>query len=358
MNYKQQNLLRLALYGVLAAAGVWLFGRYIIVWSAPFVVAFLLAVLMEPAVRLLIRGRWPRALAAGLCTAALTALLAASAVWLVGRAGDAASWLTARMPELIENIVASVQALQNRLLLSAAGVDGASQYMEFVMDSLTRQLSGLPGQLSGKLLELMTAAAAKTPSALLFAVTSGIGAYFLSASYPAIREFIAAQLPEHGLSKVRDVCRDLRTALKSWLKAQGILAGITFVELLTAFLFLRVRGALWLAAVTAVVDALPVFGAGTVLIPWLLYAFAMGDYPLGTGLLITYAGAALLRRCFEAKLVGDQLGLHPIVTLLAIYIGYRVWGVLGMLVFPILAILLKQLNDRGVIHLWKNTKPS
>ena len=93
---------------------------------------------------------------------------------------------------------------------------------------------------------------------------------------------------------------------------------------------------------TAVIDALPVLGAGTVLLPWAVYDLLTGNVPLALGLAITYAAVTVLRSAIQAKLLGDQLGLHPLASLAAIYAGWTLWGVMGMLLFPILAICVKQ----------------
>ena len=128
---------------------------------------------------------------------------------------------------------------------------------------------------------------------------------------------------------------------------------MTFFELLIGFLLLRVRGAPVIAAVTALVDALPVFGTGTVLVPWAAYCLLSGASARGIGLLISWGVTNLVRSCAQAKLLGDQIGLDPLASLTAIYIGWRVKGVIGMLLFPLILVTLCRLNDRGVIRLWK-----
>ena len=104
---------------------------------------------------------------------------------------------------------------------------------------------------------------------------------------------------------------------------------------------------------TALVDALPVFGTGTVLLPWAAYCLLSGAAARGIGLLISWGVTNLVRSCAQAKLLGDQIGLDPLASLTAIYIGWRVKGVIGMLLFPLILVTLCQLNDRGVIRLWK-----
>ena len=117
-----------------------------------------------------------------------------------------------------------------------------------------------------------------------------------------------------------------------------------------AFLLLRIDYALLLAALTAVIDALPVLGTGVVLIPWAVYDLLTGATARAIGLAVTYAAVTLLRQSIQAKLLGDQLGLHPLATLVSIYVGWRTCGVWGMLLFPILAITGKQLLDSGVLR--------
>ena len=101
------------------------------------------------------------------------------------------------------------------------------------------------------------------------------------------------------------------------------------------------------ALVITAVDALPVFGTGTILIPWALVLFLRGQTKTGVGLVVLYGAAALSRQALEPRLVGKQVGLNPVLTLLALYTGYRLLGVGGMIVFPITAMLLKQIWDHS-----------
>ena len=173
-------------------------------------------------------------------------------------------------------------------------------------------------------------------------------------AFPKINAFILAQLPVGFRQRLEGLGADLRGSFGGFMRAQLILMAMTFIELLIAFLLLGVRGALGIAAVTALIDALPVFGTGVVLVPWAAYCLLLGDIRRGIALLVCWGLVNLVRSCTQAKLLGDQIGLDPITSLLAIYVGWQVWGVWGMLLFPILFVTLRQLNDRGVIHLWRS----
>ena len=131
----------------------------------------------------------------------------------------------------------------------------------------------------------------------------------------------------------------LRRVLGGWFRAQLKLMAVTFVLLLTGFLLLRIQMPLVLALTVALLDALPLFGTGTVLIPWGLLAMASGNLRRGTGLLLLYGLAALTRNVLEPRLLGSQMGVSPLLTLLAIYGGYRAFGFGGMLLLPILTML-------------------
>ena len=149
---------------------------------------------------------------------------------------------------------------------------------------------------------------------------------------------------------------DLKGSFGALLRAQMMLMAMTFFQLLLAFLLLGIPRAPGLAALTALIDALPVFGTGIVLLPWALVCLLLGDARRGLGLLLAWGVTCLVRSCAQAKLLGDQIGLDPLASLLSVYVGWRVCGVWGMLLFPILLMSLIQLNARGVVHLWKQTE--
>ncbi|MFQ8761084.1 MAG: AI-2E family transporter [Intestinimonas sp.] len=131
-----------------------------------------------------------------------------------------------------------------------------------------------------------------------------------------------------------DRCRRFRATAGGWLKAQGMLMLITFGELTLGFLFLGVDLSILLAALTALVDALPVFGTGTVLIPWALLELLSGRFSMALGLFVLYLIVSLVRSLLEPKLVGDRVGLPPLAALLCMYVGFRAFGVVGMVLSP------------------------
>ena len=141
-----------------------------------------------------------------------------------------------------------------------------------------------------------------------------------------------------------DSARRMRGVLGKWLLAQCKLMSITFAIVAAGLTLLRIPSSLLWALLVALVDALPILGTGTVLVPWSVVSFLQGDTPRALGILGIYITAALTRSMLEPKLLGQHLGLDPLVTLIALYIGYRLWGVGGMILAPLLTVAVLQLR--------------
>ena len=128
---------------------------------------------------------------------------------------------------------------------------------------------------------------------------------------------------------------------------------ITFVELSIGLTLIGIKHAVAVALVVSIFDILPVLGTGGVMIPWTVLAALQGNYSLAVGLLVIYIVITVIRNIIEPKIVGSQLGLHPVVTLCSMFVGVQLFGVIGLFGFPIGLPLLRYLNDHGVIKLFR-----
>lgn len=342
------------LYSAAAVGAIWLTVRFLLPWIAPFLVAFALAALLELPLRALVRHGWRRSLTAGAMTLSVLALIVWGLIAATSRAISAAAEFARQAPALMSGVGATVERVEQRVsAYIAAAPEEVADYLITALDSVGSAVFALPAAASEWALNAVAKAAQASPDTLLFIVTAGIGTYFILASFPRTTAFLSAQLPDSLRLKIEGLGRDLKASFGGFFRAQLILMAMTFFELLIAFLLLRVKGAVGLAAATALIDALPVFGTGIVLVPWALCSLLLGSSARGIGLLICWGAVNLIRSCAQAKLLGDQIGLDPIASLLAIYVGWRVWRVWGMLLFPILLVTLTRLNAKGVIRLWK-----
>ena len=333
---------------------LWLSIRFLLPWCAPFLLGFALAALIEPLVRSLVRRGWPRSAAAGLVDLGLLTLLVRGCGALIGWGVAAVSDFAQEAPALMTGLAQALGHLEERVLsLIAQAPAELENTLRRALDAVGESLYGLPVLLSQWALDAVGKLAGKSPDLLLFVVTAGIGSYFCSASFPKVLAFLEAQVPQSWKQRFTGLGEDLKGSLGGWLRAQLILMSITFFELLAVFLLLKIPSPAAIAALTAVVDALPLFGTGVMLVPWAVCCLLLGQSARGLGLLISWGGVSLVRSCIEAKLLGDQIGLHPLASLMAMYVGWRIWSVWGMLLFPMLLVTARQLNDRGVVRLWK-----
>lgn len=337
---------RMLLWAAGAAVGLFIFLRFLLPWTAPVLLAYLLATALEKPVERLTARRLPRPLAAALMTVLTFSLAGVLVTGLVLRLSGELSRLAENLPALTEKLTALLSRgeVWLRSLLSPAQRDTGG-YADKALATLNEALFALPGRLAGRVMELLAAAAQSTPGVLLFLITAGVGCYFFSASYPRVTAFLASLLPPRGAAARRELREELRRSLGGVLRTEVLLTGITFLELTAAFLLLGIREPLFLAAAVAVVDALPVLGTGAVLVPWGLYALLSGDRLRALGLLVTWAATVLVRNALQAKLLGDRIGLDPLLSLLAVYMGWQIWGVGGMLLFPPMFVIARKLYD-------------
>ena len=165
----------------------------------------------------------------------------------------------------------------------------------------------------------------------------------ISARLPRIRSWVHTHTEGAQLRKGLAALKKLRQALLGWLKAQLKLSGVCFLTVTAGLLLLRIPYAPLWAILIAVVDAVPVLGTGTVLLPWSLICLIQGQSPRALGLLGLWGISALSRSALEPRFLGKQLGLDPLVTLLCLYAGYQFWGVGGILLSPLLSVAVTEL---------------
>ncbi len=190
------------------------------------------------------------------------------------------------------------------------------------------------------------------PKMTVFLIVSILSAYFISSDRKKIYEFLGKQFPEKWRNNFLDVKSGTFTALFGYAKALLILMFITFVEVTVGLTILGVEYALLMGFIVGVSDAIPILGTGVVMVPWIGWNLIIGDYRMAIGISIIYVVGVLMRQILEPKIIGDQIGLHPLVTLTAMYVGLEFFGIIGMFVGPISIIILKKLQDSGVVRFW------
>lgn len=188
-------------------------------------------------------------------------------------------------------------------------------------------------------------AAMYLPQILIFIIVTLLATYFMSSDKNTIIKFLDVHIPTDWLDKTKSITKNVFTALFGWLRAQLILTTVTFSELLVGFLIIGIDNALLLALIISLVDVLPVLGAGTVLIPWSIINLIMGNAKLGLSTALLYVIILFVRQLIEPKVVGKQIGVHPLFTLAGMYIGLRLWKIPGMFIGPLAIVSLKYIFE-------------
>ncbi len=318
----------------------------------PFVIGLLIAVVLNPLIRFLTaktnvdRKVWSP-VAVLLFYVLLAAVIYFFGTKIVGFIQGVAGRLPAYYQSQIEpqlnlladKIAESFPENQDRVLEVAGSVEGMMQ------DVINRA--------SGTVISMGAAYVVAFPGLLIQFIFMIISSFFFTSDLENVRDFILRQIPEKKRGVVLEVIRNARVMVGRILKVYLFLMCVTFVELFVGFKALGIDMAFLYAFLTAVVDILPVLGTGTVLIPWGLISCFLGNVGQGIGILILYLVITVVRQFLEPKIIGKQVGLHPIVTLICIFAGGQVMGIWGIFLFPVMATVLKKMNDEGSIHLWK-----
>lgn len=336
---------RFLLTAAVGAALVWLSALYVLPAVLPFLIGLAIALLAEKPLRAFLKKtKLPRAAGVFLFVLLFYALLLFAVYLLCRVLLTQATRFLKELPQLISSLAIPFGTMQRKLYdLASRLPDGVGVAVREGIDSFFKNGALIGSRAYDWLFEAATTVLGKLPDILLFLITTIVASFLATAELPALRAFVRDRVPERYLEKLRTLRTRLKGTLGGYVQAQCKLMGITFVILTAGLFLLRIPYAFLFALLIAILDALPVFGVGTVLLPWSLLSFLRADLRLGVGLLILYACAALTRQALEPKLVGNHIGLNPLVTLMALYLGFRCAGVLGMIVFPVAAIFLKQL---------------
>lgn len=323
-----------------AALGVWLGVRYLLPMAMPFLLGTALAFAAEPGVRFLSgRGRLPRTAAVGIGVGAVFLALGTLLTLLLTFLLRELAALAGILPEMENTVRDGLNALQSWLLALSERTSPAIRSV--LQENVTEFFSGgaaLLDRATHYALELAGNLLSRLPDSALGLGTAVLSAFLISAELPRIRIWLKNHIPTHRADAALRFLHRLRSTAGLWLIAQLKLVGITYLLLTAGFLLLRVSYApLWALAVAAV-DAFPILGTGTVLVPWSVVCLLQDDSARALGLIGLYITAATVRSTLEPRLIGRQLGLDPLVTLIALYTGFRIWGLPGMIFMPLLAI--------------------
>ena len=330
--------------------------KYVLPFLLPFVVAFLIAALLNRPIMFLAEKLNGKRVVPAILMTLLFYVAAAALFSLLGLRVFMFVWETVRaLPQLYRNTLEpALETMFSSLAVYLDELDPA--VVTALMDNMNSALGSLGSfvtNASVRIISYISGVAAAVPGSFLNVIITIIVTFFLAIDYPKVTGFILRQLPEKADFYIGEVRDYVGGTLLKCLASYALILCITFLEISVGLTVLRVPNAILIALCIAVFDILPVLGTGGIMIPWGIISLIMGKWVLGLGLLALYLIITVIRNIIEPKIVGHQVGLHPVVTLLSMLAGLQLFGIIGLFGFPITLSLLKNLNDRGVIHILK-----
>ena len=325
---------------------LYLIFRYALPLLLPFLLAYAVAWMIRPvANKLSKKTHLPR----GLCSVVLLLVvfglggwgLWAGSVRLIAELGNLVERLLSDggIFDAMDSLMLWAEKIGTRIGFLSMGEGNTQAFYDSIMQMVGNLLSSLASRLPDLAASLFSA----LPSVLFFLIVSVVACFYFCTDGVSITRSFGAFLPHRWKQKMPQIKENLCDVLKKYVKAYGILLLLTFALLLVGFWILRVEYAFLLAFLIALADLLPVIGVGTILIPWGIVMLLQKQFYLGFGLLILYLVISLVRQVAEPKVLGKSLGLHPLLTLFATYVGFTLFGLLGMILAPVAALLAKRL---------------
>jgi len=319
----------------------------------PFLMALVVAIFLERLIQWLIKyARISRGMASAfICTLFTAAIL--GFFYLVGLKivseliqfwKDAPDYLN-NAQRFFDDTTEKTRSFYNTL---PAGIAEQLQgLIETGIPTLAENIKGIVAAVSGYFLGI-----AKTiPNLFVFFVVFVVGLYLISFGLPALSQAFLNLFEAKSRAKVLSVLADLRRALLGFVFAQFLISLLTYMVTLIGLLLLRVEYPLAVALLIIVVDVLPVLGTSAVLVPWALYCMLTGNMFLGLGLLILLVIIMLFRRLIEPKIIGNAVGINALAAMASMYIGFKLVGVVGLFVGPVLIIVYQALRRVGLLQI-------
>lgn len=353
---KKKQFIVNTIYILLILAIVYVVLKYAVSLISPFIFAFVIAyILKKPARVISAKVKVPRKLVSFL----LVLIFYSTAGVLVSLIGvkiiSTVSTIISALPVIYEEqlgpfLISTFDGIEIAIFrLDPALVEVLNEGFDQFVNSLGENITNLSLSLVGSLSSI----ASSLPAFLVKILLMVISTFFMAMDLDELSQFMLRQFSSRGNVIIQMVKQYMVNTLFVVIRSYAMIMSITFVELSLGLSIIGVPNAILIALVIAFFDILPVLGTGGVMIPWTIITFLQGNYHMGFGLLAVYIFVTVVRNILEPKIVGGQLGIHPVVALMSMFVGANLIGVIGLFGFPITLSLLKHLNDTQTIKLFK-----
>jgi len=341
---KQRDFLTRFTYWSIIAAGIYLGFEYLLPVSVPFLIGILIAWMVVWISRKL---HCPNKYFRLLLTLMIYGIIGLLVTLLVAKAVSGITGLVHWLPQVYENKLLPIATMVYDWFTHAIHMLDPALLgtLEMLLDGAMSALKNLISYLSGAAVNLVSGLATGIPNLILSLLAMIFSTVFLVSDYERISAFAASNIPNKAKSVFSRIRIYLTDTLFVVIRSYVLIMLLTFAELSALFSLFDIENAVLKAGIIAMLDILPILGTGGIMIPWAVTSLVLGYTKLGLELFLIYGIVTVVRNYVEPKIVGTQLGLHPIITLVAMFIGLRLFGFWGLFGLPV-----------GISFLWKQKK--
>lgn len=322
------------------------------VFFTPFLIAGIIAILIEPIIKFCMNKLKMSRRVSSFIVVVLTIILIGYIVfWGVTNLASELLKLTANIEPAITQMTTTIDTLSDTIVTKFPEIP--TQVANALENSIV-DFVGKFGNLIASFASTVVKVLLSVPTMIVNVVITILALVFFTKDRIYVIDMLEHHFPKSWISSAGKVIKEIFLSIGGYLKVYTKIIIITFFEVFIAFKFifnwfgLNVKYPLAFAIIVAVVDILPILGVGTILIPWSLWLFITGEIGFGFLVILTYIAITVIRNFIEPKLVSKQFGIHPLITLMAMYAGFRTVGVVGLLLGPIMLMILRCIFDKQI----------
>ncbi len=336
---------------VLIAAIVYFVLKFCTIYLLPFLIGLVLSVIVQRPAKFLSKKM---RIKKSILSVFFVILLYLLTIFLL-------SWLGVFIYNKASNLISMAPAYLSDLKNVFGNVNNVfSDFMIDLPDEIAAAIQNLPDTLVTKLTDFVTGflsssvtvIAKNAPGLLITIIVTVVASCYIAKDYDVVMSFVHKHMTSRANVIISDIKKIFLESIFKFGKSYLLLMAITFAELSVGFVIIGVKKPISIAAIVALVDVLPVLGTGTVVIPWAIVSLISGNVWKAVGLAVIYLVVMIVRNFLEPKVIGDQMGIHPLITLLAIFVGLRLFGIIGMFLLPIAIIIIYGLEKNGTINIF------
>jgi sporulation integral membrane protein YtvI len=329
---------------------VCLLGPKVLRFFIPFVIGGLVAMIANPLVRFLEkRIKLGRRHSSALLIIAVLALVIVGGYFLLAALGRETIGFLSTLPELFQSMEGDFSRIGDNISHIIAGLPaGVQDSINNVIANLSEYAGDLVAGMGAPTISVVGNITKSLPSVLVNTVVVILSAYFFLADRETVGNFFRRALPKSWMKAVSVIQGNMKRIIGGYFAAQFKIMLVIIGVLYVGFLILRIDYAFLLAILIAFLDFLPVFGTGTVLIPWALFKMLTGDLGMTIGLAVIYVVSQGFHQAVQPKMVGDSMGLNPLYTLFLLFVGFRFYGLGGMILAVPVGMILEDMYRAGM----------